>query len=91
MKQTLFLLPKDDSRNSADKQTHKKSYTMSLPFLVYWSCFPKRSCGKSRYLFQQPDEGWHAYPATNKTGKRNDHRLQRNTDHRRQCGRRWND
>ena len=30
MKQTLFLLPKDDSRNSADKQTHKKKATLCL-------------------------------------------------------------
>ena len=79
MKQTLFLLPKDDSRNSADKQTHKKKATLCLClFLCTGVAFPNDLAAK-------------AAPATNKTGKRNDHRLQRNTDHRRQCGRRWND
>lgn len=34
MKQTLFLLPKDDSRNSAAKQTHKKR----LHYVFAFSC-----------------------------------------------------
>lgn len=48
MKQTLFLLPKDDSRNSADKQTHKKKATLCLClFLCTGVAFPNDLAAKA--------------------------------------------